>query len=115
MPRKSSVAVLDTNGPERTPLDAIPQELKDYLEKVYEAQRKNPGRERVEYDTEDELKAEFKLMADYLAQRPAGVLSIRKSPTRGRPDTEMDFRINANLEENGKKNANNQKSSSAAK
>lgn len=113
MARKVLKAIPDTNGPERTPLNEIPQELIDYLESVYETQRKTPGRERVEYDSEDELKAEFKLMADYLAQRPAGILRIRKSPTRDLPDNQMDFRITANLEENGKKDS--AKKSSAAK
>lgn len=118
MPRKSSVAIPDTNGPVLTPLDAIPDELKAYVEEVYEKQRKTPGRERAEYDNEKELKEEFKLMADYVAQRPAGVLRIRKSPTREMPDNVMDFRITADLESNGKKNANSaqgEKKSSAAK
>ena len=87
----------------------------EYVEKVYEFQRNNPSRERAEYDTADELKAEFKLMADYVAQRPKGALRIRKSPTRGMPDNIMDFRITADLETNGQKNANDPKSSSAAK
>lgn len=113
MPRKSSVAIPDTNGPQRTPLDEIPGELIAYVEAVYEKQRKTPGRERAEYDNEAELKAEFKLMADYVAQRPNGVLGIRKSPTRNMPDNVMDFRITADIEENGKKNS--EKKSSAAK
>jgi hypothetical protein len=112
MPRKSSTPIPDTTGPVMTPMDAIPQELRNYLEDVYARQQKTPGRERAEYDTEAELKAEFKLMADYLAQRPqavpgGSVLSIRKSPTRGQADNIMDFRINADLPANGARNAGN--------
>jgi carbon monoxide dehydrogenase subunit G len=114
MPRKTSTAIPDTTGPVRTPLDAIPDELKAYLEDVYKRQAKTPGRERVEYDTEDELKAEFKLMADYLAQRPEGALRIRKSPTRDQADNVMDFRITADLEANGARNAGNDRKQTAA-
>lgn len=115
MPRKTSTTIPDTTGPAVTPLDAIPEDVKQFVEEVYEKQRKTASRERVEYDTEDELKAEFKLMADYVAQRPNGVLRIRKSPTRNLADNVMDIRISADLEANGQKNANNPKSSSASK
>jgi hypothetical protein len=119
MPRKTSTLIPDVTGPQLTPLDAIPQDVKNYVEEVYERQRKTPGRERAEYDTVDELKNEFKLMADYVAQRPKGVLRIRKSPTRDLPETTMDFRITADIEANGKANgqsgAKAEKTSSAAK
>lgn len=114
MPRKTSTPIPDTTGPQRTPLDAIPDELKAYLEDVYKRQVKTPGRERAEYDTEDELKAEFKLMADYLAQRPAGALRIRKSPTRDQADNVMDFRITADIEANGARNAGNDRKQTPA-
>lgn len=107
MPRKTSVAIPDTSGPVLTPLNAIPNDIKAYVEDVYKRQQTTPGRERAEYDTEDELKKEFKLMADYVAQRPAGILRIRKSPTRDQANNVMDFRITANLEENGARNAGN--------
>jgi hypothetical protein len=109
MPRKSSISVPDVTGPAVTPLDDIPNDVKQYVEEVYAKQRKTPGRERAEYDTEEELKREFKFMADYVAQRPkslGGPLKIRKSPTRDMPDNVMDFRINADLEANGKTNGN---------
>lgn len=116
MPRKSSDAIPDTTGNVLTPLDSIPDDVKAYVEEVYAKQQKTPGRERAVYDTADELKAEFKLMADYVAQRPAGILRIRKSPTRTKDlpkdlqpieDRVMDFRINADLEANGARNAGN--------
>lgn len=116
MPRQSSVPVLDVSSDVKVPLADIPEDLKQYLEDVYARQQKSPGRERAVYDTEDELKAEFKLMADYLAQRPAGVLRIRKSPTRTKDlpenlqaieDRVMDFRITADLPANGARNAGN--------
>lgn len=106
MPRKST-HVPDITGPQRTPLDEIPQDVKDYVESVYAAQRKTPGREHVEYDTEKELNAEWKLMVDYAAQRKAGVLKIRRSPTRNLPAHVMEFRVTADVEANGARNAGN--------
>lgn len=113
MPRKTSTAIPDVTGPQVTALEDIPDDIKAYVEDVYERQRKNPGRERAEYDTVDELKREFKLMADYAAQRQvngkAAALKIRRSPTRDLADTVMDFRVTADLPENGQKNAQKEK------
>lgn len=106
MARKVSFLV-DTTGPQRTPLDSIPDDVKKFVEDTYTHQRKTPGRTRVEYDTVDELRADFKYMVDYAAQRPAGILNVRKSPTRDLKDTEMDIRIVANVEANGARNAGN--------
>lgn len=104
---RKSVAIIDTTGPQRTPLDEIPDDVKKFVEDVYAKQRKTPGRERVTYDTVDELKEDFKLMADYVAQRPQGVLKIRRSPTRDLPEHVMDIRITADVEANGNRNAGN--------
>lgn len=105
MPRKSTTFIPVTTGPGYIPLADIPQDVKDFVEESYAQQRKTEGRTRVEYDTEDELKAEFRQMVSYAAQRPAGVLTIRRSPTRGLAENVMDFRITADLEKNGQKNA----------
>lgn len=111
MARKATT-ILDTTGPTLTPLDEIPDDVKQFVEETYAKQRKSPSRERVEYESEDELKKDFKLMADYVAQRTvngkAAVLHVRKSPTRGLPDNVMDIRFSADLPANGKKNANNE-------
>jgi hypothetical protein len=96
MPRKGSQTIVDVTGPEVTPLDSIDKEVKDFVEFVWEKQQKTPARERVEYDTEKEKDAEFKLMSDYVAQRPAelgGPLGIRRSPSRDLPKNVMDIRI----------------------
>lgn len=99
--------LVDTTGPQRTPLDEIPADVKKFVEETYELQRKTPGRTRVEYDTETELKADFKLMVDYAQQRPAGILNVRRSPSKGLADNVMDVRITANVEANGARNAGN--------
>lgn len=104
---RKAVFIQDTTGPVRTPLDEIPADVKKFVEDTYAAQRKTPGRTRVEYDTADEMALDFKLMADYCAQRPAGILKLRKSPSRGLKDTESDFRITADVEANGNRNAGN--------
>ena len=114
MPRQSSVAIPDTDGPVRTPLDEIPDDLKAFVEEVYEKQRKTPGRERTLYDTEKELNDEWKQIVDYAHQRPAGLLKVRRSPTRAsslpkglKPETTMDWRVVADVEANGNRNAGN--------
>jgi len=118
MPRQTSTFVPDVMGSVRTPLDEIPVDIKQYVETVFIKQSKTPGRERAIYDTEDELKTEWKLMVDYAAQRPQGVLKIRRSPTRDaslvkalgpnvNPDLVMEFRVSADLEANGARNAGN--------
>lgn len=119
MPRKTATTIPDQTGPVMTPLDAIPDELKQFVEEIYAKQRVTPSRERIEYDTEAEMKAEFKLMADYVAQRKVNgklaALRIRRSPTRNMPDNFMDIRITADLEANGAANANADANKDSAK
>jgi hypothetical protein len=107
MPRKTSQTLFDTTGTVRTPLEDIPKDVKDFVEEVYAKQRKRPSRERVPYDTEAELKAEWKLMVDYCAQRPQGILKVRRSPSKDLPPSTMDIRIVADVEANGARNAGN--------
>ena len=106
MARKTET-VIDTTGPQMTPLDEIPEDVKKFVEATYAKQRKTPSRERVTYDTVDELKADFKLIADYVAQRPGGILKVRKSPTKGLKDNQMDLRFHADLPANGARNEGN--------
>jgi hypothetical protein len=106
MPRQSE-AVYDTTGPVLTPLNEIPDDLKQWVEDVYARQQKRPGRERVTYDSKEERDAEFKLIADYVAQRPKGILAVRRSPTKGLSDKQMDVRFTADLPANGARNAGN--------
>lgn len=106
---RKSVHVPDVTGPQVTPLSEIPDELKRYVEDVYAVQRKSPGRERAEYDNEAEKNAEWKLICDYCAQRPQGILSPRRSPTRNKGANVMEFRLTADLPANGAKNANSDK------
>lgn len=108
MPRKST-HVPDVTGPQLTPLSEIPDDVKKYVEEVYDRQRKVPGRERAEYDNEAEKNAEWKLISDYCAQRPAGILAARRSPTRNKGENVMEFRITADLPANGAKNATGEK------
>lgn len=105
---RKSVALIDTTGPVVTPLDAIPDDVKAFVEEVWNRQRKTPGRERVTYDTDQERDAEYKFIVDYVSQRPAklgGVLKVRRSPSKDLPAHTMDIRFSADLEANGKANA----------
>jgi hypothetical protein len=96
MPRKGDVQFIPTSTPGSAPtlpLNAIPQEVKDEVEEIYEALKTNPGRMRVEFDTANELAAYALQISSYCAQRPAGAIRYRKSPTKGLPPTVLDFRI----------------------
>lgn len=75
-------------------LENIPQEIQDEVEATYAGLKENPnGRMRVAFDTAEELAEFVNQVISYCAQRPAGAIRFRKSPTRGLPATMMDYRI----------------------
>lgn len=82
------------SGSEDVPLDQIPEEIRQEVEEAYAALKSNPnGRLRATFDTEAELNEYVRQVRSYCAQRPAGVVRFRKSPTRKLPSNVMDFRI----------------------
>jgi len=104
MPRKVTF-IETTTGPNFIALEDIPQDVKELVEEAYAKSRKGDVRTHVEYDDEEELKREFKQMVSYAAQRPAGVLRVRRSPTRNLPANVMDFKVSADLPANAAANA----------
>jgi len=106
---RHSVTIVDTTGNQLIPLDAIPQDVKDYVEALYKAQAKTPGRERVTYDDDVERDTEFKQMVSYAQQRKAGILRVRRSPSKDLPAHSMDIRVSADLPANAAANANGEK------
>lgn len=75
-------------------LEDIPQDVRDEVEEIYNALKTNPnGRMRAEFDTKEELAAYTTQVTSYCQVRPGGVIRFRKSPTKGLPETAMDFRI----------------------
>jgi hypothetical protein len=110
MPRKTTSFIPDTSGTNVTPLDQIPADLIQYVEEVYDRQRKTPGRERTEYDTKAEMLAEWKLIGDYVSQRKGkdgkpAILAVRRSPVRDKAENVMEWRITADLPKNGQAKA----------
>lgn len=106
---RRSVALVDTTGDEQVALEDIPDDLKEFVEDVYNRQRKTPGRERVTYDSDKERDAEYKLIRDYIAQRPQGVLKVVRAPSKDLPAHTMDLRFSADLPANAAKNANGER------
>lgn len=105
---RKSVTIIDTTGKELIPLDAIPEDVKQYVEEVWAKQRKSPSRERATYDNDTERDTEFKQIVSYVAQRPknlGGVLAVRRSPSKDLPAHSMDLRFSADLPKNAKANA----------
>jgi hypothetical protein len=81
-------------------LDDIPQDVKNDVEEVYKTLKTNTGRMRVEFPSVGELNAYVTQVTSYCAQRPAGRIRFRKSPSRGLPATAMEFRITDELTPN---------------
>lgn len=85
------------------PLASIPQDVKDDLEEAYEALKANPsGRFNVVFGDKKEAHQFETWAKSYCAQRtivdPAGdvveaPIRFRKSPTKGLPANQIDFRI----------------------
>jgi hypothetical protein len=106
---RKSVAVPDTHGVQLIPLEAIPQDVKDFVEEVWKRQQATPGRERITFDNDTERDTEFRQYVSYVAQRPAklgGILAVRRSPSKDLPPHTMDVRFSADLEKNAAANAN---------
>jgi len=81
-------------------LDEIPQDVKDEIDATYASIAKSDGRIRAEFDDEAEALLYCKQAASYCAQhRP--VWKFRRSPTRNLPPTTVDFRVTADVAENG--------------
>lgn len=87
-------------------LDDIPEDVRTEVEEIYAALKSAPdGRMRVQFDTVDELRQYQRWATAYCAMRPDGAIRFRKSPTRGLPETVIDFRITDLLTENEEKTA----------
>jgi len=95
---------IPTSGDGSTPqvnVDEIPEDLKAQVEEVYAALKGNSGRMRAEFATVAELTQYRTLLISYCAQRTVVVdgntvkapLKFRKSPTKGLPETIMEYRI----------------------
>ena len=103
MARKATTFIPDVKGTQHIPLADIPEDVKAFVEDTLKQQTSTGGRTRVEYDSADELATEFRQMVSYAAQRPEGLLKIRKSPTRDLADNVMDVRIVHDVAANGAK------------
>lgn len=84
-----------SNKAERVSIELkdIPQEVRDEVEETYTLMKTHPGRMHAEFDSLAELNAYVAQVRAYCDQRPDGPIRFRKSPSRGLPPTQMDFRI----------------------
>jgi len=74
-------------------LDSIPQDIRDEVEQAYKAIKENRGAIRAEFDSKEELAQFENMVKAYCNLRPAGAIRYRRSPVKGMPETEMQFRI----------------------
>lgn len=100
MARKLAFIASTTSG-NVIALDDIPQDVRDEMDDAYKTIAKSDGRIRAEFDTEEEALLYCKQAASYCGQH-SPVWKFRRSPTRNLPPTTVDFRVTADLAENGK-------------
>lgn len=76
-------------------LEDIPEDVRLDVEEVYKFCKENPtARMRTpQFASKTEALAWQAMATAYCALRPAGAIAMRRSPTRGLPDTQFDFRI----------------------
>lgn len=75
-------------------LSDVPEDVQKEIEEIYQGLKTNPnGRMRIGFDTVAELEQYVLQAQSYCAQREAGAIRFRKSPTRGLPENVMDFRV----------------------
>lgn len=84
-----------TAATEGLTLEDIPVDVREDVEEVYKFCKENPtARMRTpQFASKTEALAWQALATAYCALRPDGAISLRRSPTRGLPDTQFDFRI----------------------
>ena len=76
-------------------LEDIPEDVRLDVEDVYNYIKANPtARMRTpQFTSKTEALAWQAMATAYCAVRPGGPIAFRRSPTRGLPDTQFDFRI----------------------
>lgn len=94
MARKVSMIVAAAPTTFAMDLDQIPADIREEVEQAYAAIKENPrSRVRAEFDEVAEAKQYLAYVIAYCNVRPAGAIRYRKSPTKGLPDTVVEFRI----------------------
>lgn len=96
MARSMALVISETSsfGPAEMDLADVPQDVRDDVEDAYKICKANPtGRIRGVFETKTELNQFYAQATAYCAQRPAGAIRIRKSPTKGLTDNVMDFKV----------------------
>lgn len=86
------------------PLEDIPAEYKEQAEEVYKALKTHEGNMHVQFANVADLNEYILFMKSYCEQRPEGIIYFRRSPTRNKEETEMNFRITDVPRRNAKTN-----------
>jgi len=81
-------------------LDDVPDDVRQEVEEVYTTLKTQPGRMRADFESLAELNKYIAQVKAYCELRPAGAIRFRKSPSRGLPNTSMEFRITDPLTDN---------------
>jgi hypothetical protein len=92
--------VPNVSGSALLPLADIPEDVMQEIDDAYENLRGHDGRIRATFDSKEEADIYCKQAASYAAQRPAGALKFRRSPTKGLAENVVDFTVKADLPAN---------------
>lgn len=80
----------------------VPQEIRDEIDGLYDHLREHTDQEGfVEFDSADEKAEWVKQVRAYCATREAGALKYRQLPSKTLPETQLRFKLTADLETNG--------------
>ena len=83
----------------------VSQETKDEIDGLYKHLTEHPDQEGfVEFDDAKEVAAWLREVRAYCATREAGALKFRQLPSKHLPDTQVRFKLTADLPENGARN-----------
>jgi len=98
----TAIAPTDASGAKGIALEDIPEDVRLDIEEVYATMKQNPAlRMRTpEFGSKQEALGWQTLAAAYCAVRPGGAIAFRRSPTRGLPETQFDFRV-TDIKDNG--------------
>lgn len=96
MPMKGAIKFVpntSTSGASLVPIDDIPTDVITDIEAIYDNLKVADGRFRAEFDNEVEALQFVRYATSYCAQRPAGAIRFRRSPTKGLQKNVIEFRV----------------------
>ena len=88
----------------------VPDSVKQDVDEIYAHLREHGDQEGfATFDTADEVAPWMRQVRAYVATREAGALKFRQLPSKHLPDTQIRFKLTADLPANGERETNTSK------